>query len=296
MPITRRHHILFLFLFSFMSAAFASCSNKTSSAGDATDSLSADSASPQSPDILAFDSVVWKDSAAYKKNNVARVERHILYAKSGPQALRDSINTWIATLCGKERYTPSPANLRTLILDDGKSSLKDYLEEIRGIVDEREADKDVDTDSWTVNYESVDDVFVIYENDDYVTLFSQSYLYLAGAHGTTTTQGATFRKSDGKRCGWDLLSNIPRPDLIRRIKAGLMDYYDIHGETEEGMSKDDQLREILFDMEYDTYEKHFPLPASTPYLTGDGVVLTYQQYEICAYAYGMPEVIIKRKK
>lgn len=296
MQITRRHHTLFILFLTLTSLAFASCGNKTSSAGDDADSITADSVASDNPDVLTFDSIVWTDSAAYKEKNKARVERHVVYAKSGPQALRDSINTWIATLYGKEHYTPTPSALRSLILDDSKSTLKDYIDEIRGLVEDRESDEDVDTDSWSINYENVDEVMVIYEDEEYVTLFSQSYMYLAGAHGTTGTTGTTFRKSDGKRLGWELLSGVPRRDLIRQIKTGLMDYYEIHGETEEGMSKDDQLREILFDMEYDTYEKHFPLPASTPYLTADGVVLVYQQYEICAYAYGMPEVVIKRKK
>ena len=35
-----------------------------------------------------------------------------------------------------------------------------------------------------------------------------------------------------------------------------------------------------------------PFPAWTPYPSEDGLVFTYQQYEIAAYAAGMPEFTI----
>ena len=42
------------------------------------------------------------------------------------------------------------------------------------------------------------------------------------------------------------------------------------------------------------YAEKFPLPAFPPFLTKEGVVVMYQQYEIAPYAVGMPSCVIKK--
>ena len=43
------------------------------------------------------------------------------------------------------------------------------------------------------------------------------------------------------------------------------------------------------------YEDKVPLPKNPPYLKGDTLMFVYQQYEIAAYAYGLPVAAIPLK-
>ena len=47
----------------------------------------------------------------------------------------------------------------------------------------------------------------IYDTDRLVTFLTETYTYLGGAHGGTTISAATFRKSDGRRFGSDILKD-----------------------------------------------------------------------------------------
>ena len=44
------------------------------------------------------------------------------------------------------------------------------------------------------------------ENENYVSYFITHDLYLGGAHGSQMYSGATFRKADGRRIGWDVFT------------------------------------------------------------------------------------------
>ena len=65
---------------------------------------------------------------------------------------------------------------------------------------------------------------------------------------------------------------------------GLMEYFEV--KTEE------ELSECLFEPEL--YK--LTLPEAEPYFTEEGLSFIYQQYEIAAYAYGMPSFTIPYDK
>ena len=121
------------------------------------------------------------------------------------------------------------------------------------------------------------------ETDRYVVFLSQDYVYLGGAHGGITGRGGlTFGKKDGL-----LVEKTVNPaslDAIQPLlRKGLTKYF-----SDEDMEiAQEELDNYLF-LETGV----IPLPAWTPYPSEEGLVFTYQQYEIAAYAAGMPEFTV----
>lgn len=123
-----------------------------------------------------------------------------------------------------------------------------------------------------------------WQNDSLVTFTLTTYQYSGGAHGGAYVGGATFRKSDGRRFGWDMLCQLPDNDVI---KQGLKQFFQI--------STDEDLEQNLMLSDYHSME-YLPKPQTTPWLEQDGVHLIYQQYEIACYAAGMPQFTIPMDK
>lgn len=120
-----------------------------------------------------------------------------------------------------------------------------------------------------------------YETDRLITFSVQFYQYNGGAHGLTTSYGLTFRKSDGRQMGKNVLNNEHGDEeWTQMMRKGLMEYFEV--DTEE------ELSESLFNN--DLFELN--LPEAEPYFTEQGLTFIYQQYEIAAYACGMPSFVI----
>ena len=137
------------------------------------------------------------------------------------------------------------------------------------------------------------------QTDGYLTLSFAYDVYLGGAHGSRMEEGITFRKSDGKRLGWEIFDMDKRAELIEKVKAGLKDYFgDVDEENEDSDAELFDHLMILDDPDTPENELEFgiPLPRTAPWLTKDGFVFIYQQYEIAAYAYGMPSFTIPAKE
>jgi len=116
----------------------------------------------------------------------------------------------------------------------------------------------------------------VYETDRIAVFDSIEYIYLGGAHGGIGGDGAiTFDKEGGMRIRDFFVPGAAAQmqDLLRR---GLEEYFAEGGD-------DVDLDEFLF-LEGD----RIPLPHWAPMPMETGLVLTYQQYEIAAYAAGMP--------
>ena len=128
--------------------------------------------------------------------------------------------------------------------------------------------------------------FGLTKEDDtpsYVVFESQDYVYLGGAHGGVTGAGClTFDKKTGALVETFLDEDCVE-DLQPVIREGLVGYFasDDGEVTEENL--DDWL---LLD------DDLIPLPAWQPFPSKDGLVFTYQQYEIAPYAAGMPSFVI----
>ncbi len=128
----------------------------------------------------------------------------------------------------------------------------------------------------TPTFASETEIHYLYETDKFVTYEMKKYEDMGGAHGGTFISGMTFRKSDGRRVDWELFTK----SMQDVIKKGLKKYFEVH--TDEEMEKFLSLENTYL----------LPLPATPPVFTKEGVLFTYQQYEIAAYAAGLPSFIV----
>ena len=125
-------------------------------------------------------------------------------------------------------------------------------------------------------FASETEIHFLYETDKFVTYEMKKYEDMGGAHGGTFISGMTFRKSDGRRVEWDLFTK----SMQDVIKKGLKKYFEVN--TDEELENSLSLENTYL----------LPLPATSPVFTKEGVLFTYQQYEIAAYAAGLPSFIV----
>jgi hypothetical protein len=125
-------------------------------------------------------------------------------------------------------------------------------------------------------FASETEIHFLYETDKFVTYEMKKYEDMGGAHGGTFISGMTFRKSDGRRIEWDLFTK----SMQDVIKKGLKKYFEVN--TDEELENSLSLENTYL----------LPLPATPPVFTKEGVLFTYQQYEIAAYAAGLPSFIV----
>ena len=130
-----------------------------------------------------------------------------------------------------------------------------------------------------------------YESGHFITYIVNSDIYLNGAHEVGSTYGLTFRKSDGRRFGTDMMCNLYSGDFYAIIKNGLKKYFSEY--SDERISTDEELKEYILT---DDDVNYLPMPKNAPYITEEGVVFTYQPYEISFYAAGMPQFIVPAEK
>ena len=117
-----------------------------------------------------------------------------------------------------------------------------------------------------------------YETDRIVVFDSFDYIYLGGAHGGVGGDGAlTFDKESGMRIR-DFFVPGAAAQMQDLLRQGLEAYF---AEASDGTEYNlDDFLHLDGDL--------IPLPQWAPKPTEEGLVLTYQQYEIAAYAAGMP--------
>ena len=167
----------------------------------------------------------------------------------------------------------------------GKLSQEDYdervlsIEENDGLTDGQRKEILADMPGWEYDFNLLKER----ETDKYVVFLSEDYVYLGGAHGGIIGRGGlTFDKKDGL-----LVEKILDPACLDEIqpllRKGLTQYFN----AEDMEMTPEELDNVLF-LETGVV----PFPAWTPYPSEDGLVFTYQQYEIAAYAAGMPNFTI----
>lgn len=149
------------------------------------------------------------------------------------------------------------------------------IEENDGITDEERAEILSDMPGWEYDFS----LLKTGETDRYVVFLSEDYIYLGGAHGGLIGRGPlTFDKKDGH-----LVTEFLNPGLLEEIqpllRKGLVTYFSDDGETVQPDQLDDWLM---------LENGLIPFPAWAPFPSEEGLVFTYQQYEIASYAAGMP--------
>ena len=168
----------------------------------------------------------------------------------------------------------------------GKQSQEDYdervasIEENDGLTEGQRKEILDEMPGWEYEF----NLLKARETDKYVVFQSQDYVYLGGAHGGVTGRGGlTFDKKDGL-----LVEKFIDPaslDAIQPLlRKGITQYFTADGEME---ITQEELDNYLF-----LESGVIPFPAWTPYPDEEGLVFTYQQYEIAAYAAGMPEFTV----
>lgn len=120
-----------------------------------------------------------------------------------------------------------------------------------------------------------------YETPRFVTYDLTESVYCGGAHGSYLIQGQTFRKADGRRITWDILKDQYSDEFQGIMKDGLKEYFEA--------DSDEKLQEFFLNPDHIYL---VPLPQQPPLFKEDGVHFVYQQYEIAAYAFGLPSFVV----
>ena len=167
----------------------------------------------------------------------------------------------------------------------GKLSQEDFeervnsIEENDGLTDEQRKEILDDMPGWEYDFGLLKER----ETDEYVVFLSQDYVYLGGAHGGVTGRGTlTFDKKDGH-----LVEQFLDPACLDAIQPLLRKGITAYFSEDDNEISPEELDNYLF-----LESGVIPFPAWTPYPDEDGLVFTYQQYEIASYAAGMPNFTI----
>ena len=167
----------------------------------------------------------------------------------------------------------------------GRLSQEDYdervqsIEENDGLTDGQRKEILADMPGWEYDFNLLKER----ETDKYVVFLSEDYVYLGGAHGGIIGRGGlTFDKKDGLLVE-EFLDPVCLDEIQPLLRKGLTQYFN----SEDMEVTAEELDNYLF-----LETGIIPFPAWTPYPSEDGLVFTYQQYEIAAYAAGMPNFTI----
>lgn len=132
-------------------------------------------------------------------------------------------------------------------------------------------------------YEALSAYTVPYQQNDLLSLFYDHYTYTGGAHGSTVRVSDTWKLKDGCRVSLYQLSGDPagtRKVILDRIN----DQIAAQIKTGEGMYFDDYVKLTAENFRPENF-----------YLTPEGLVIYYQQYDIAPYASGIPEFTLPLK-
>ena len=167
----------------------------------------------------------------------------------------------------------------------GSVSGEDYAERVQsldendGLTEEEKAEILSTMPGWEYSFSLCKTA----ETDRYVVFLSEDYVYQGGAHGGILGRGPlTFDKKDGHLIE-QFLEASSLGDMQPLLRKGLTEYFS-DGGTEVSP---EQLDEWLM-----LENGQVPFPTWEPFPSEDGLVFTYQQYEIASYAAGMPNFTI----
>ncbi len=218
-----------------------------------------------------------KQTYSYEEDKIG-VSIEVDYPNGGSEILKDALSEFINETLGGS-YEGE--------LDEGRTVVDFYGGQIKTelINEKAEQSQDLDEDAINAFYKHIT-IKKDYETDLLVTYLVDQDIYLNGAHGMQYHYGQTFRKSDGRRFGPDMMMNVGSEGMYSLIKEGLRSYF---AENSTQPIDDEELKTYIISEDDVDY---LPMPHHTPYVTQKGVVFTYQPYEISFYAAGMPEFAV----
>ncbi len=115
------------------------------------------------------------------------------------------------------------------------------------------------------------------QTDKYINFDVNSECFLMGAHGSFTSYNVVIDKMNGKEV--QILDTTKVKEMQKLLIDGVYSYFKENGEN----FKKSNIWDYLM-----LEKKTIPLPVHQPSLTKDGLSFVYQQYEIAAYACGLP--------
>ena len=214
---------------------------------------------------------------AYDQHKV-EVNVKIAYPESENDILQEAIREFFSETLGGS-YEGD--------LADGQKMIDFYAEQMKAeLIKEYEEQKQYLSEEDINGYYKTITIEKTYETDKLVTFTIVEEIYTNGAHGMHYGYGQTFRKSDGRRFNVDMMCNLTSDGMHTLIKEGLRQYFT---ETNEEPVNDEMLKEYILT---DDDINYLPMPEYTPYITEDGIVFSYQPYEISFYAAGMPSFVV----
>ena len=276
-------------LYIMMAAALSACGHRASNTGIASSS-----------DVeFATDSI-----GSEQEDSMACVKVSIDWPTGSHEALVESVRQYI---CEELATNPTQEGTPKVILFDNGQTAVDT------IVSRQYQEL---MPSWKEAYEQgygagmpysyYQRIFMLEDNEQYVTYISRTEGFTGGAHGYATVGGITFRKNDGMRICYrteynkeqeiyetkeqTLFADTESPELYTLIKEGVRSYFL---EFDEEMTTDEQLNDMLITVDD---VNHIPLPSKSPHFTKKGLCFVYQQYEIAPYAAGMVNFVIPYDK
>ena len=269
-------------MFSLAALTLTSCNKKQAAT---TSSADADSTTVVAPTEKAQnDKLTTKKIAKSLKNDAGEFDLTIDFPEGGNATLVNAIREYISESLGSTYGGGEDESLQGSYsgdVADGEKMATYYFDlkvkEFTGMYNDMKQDGMPEIPELASSIKITKD----YETDKVVTFLYNSYENGGGAHGGAVGSGMTFRKSDGRRIDWDLFTTVKMQSTIR---DGLKEYFEV--------KTDDELAGCL------TLNDSFilPMPVTPPLFGKDGIIVTYQQYEIASYAAGMPSFVIPYKK
>ena len=226
-------------------------------------------------DIMVDTIKVVKDSVGLD-SGICHAEVVLYTLKNAGKALTNSVNEWTSEVLGNS-YTGNYSDSKKMITYYVNETLRSLQEIVAEDAEDAEEPEGIEEGlSLFRNFY----ISKMSEGKSYLTMSFSCDEFIGGCHGLLTQSGVTFRKSDGRRIGWDVFFTY-QDGFEELMTDSLKAYF--------GVDTDEELRnQLLKDNEYPLV----PLPRCGPLFTTKGVLFQYQSYEITCYANGMPYFIL----
>ena len=283
-----------LFIIIAMAAMLTACGHRAST----DNSEDADSVSVDTIETFKVDSI-----GIERKDSTAEVFVYVDWPVDGDEILVKAIKKYICEeLAARPNQEEQPKANYT---DDGKKAVSETMKEMYTSLSEDWKDMREEGYGGETPHSYYLNVFVVENNDHYITYISNSEGYMGGAHGFAICTGMTFNKKTGRRIGYrteydakketyivkeqTLFKDVDSASFRKIIKEGVRSYFKEY----ESVRTDAELKDLLLGVDN---VNRIPLPSTPPYFTKQGLYFGYQQYEIAPYAAGMPGFLVPYDK
>ncbi|MBR1889479.1 MAG: DUF3298 domain-containing protein [Alloprevotella sp.] len=194
---------------------------------------------------------------------------NIVWAKkTNPSWLADSLNKALV----RQFFYEESSDVRRVAQAEADSFYQDYLQ----YKSDFESEPDLYMPEWGRSITARLDR----ETEHYYIFSGSDYVYMGGAHGGFQAVEYAVDKQTGETLSWEQLFKNPDDEVLATLVR---------------VSLEKQYFQSSEDVFYFVEGGKFPLPVSAPSLRDEGILFQYQQYEIAAYAYGLPGCVISYK-